>query len=204
MGLRQRRPPHRRPHSQRKPRAQRNIQITASRSAGRDEINSATVGGSSMSALQKTTAIGVLAFLCLSQSAVGQTAQQLASRFRALSAYEIRPGVFMFSKFDTKGQRCEAIVEPLRQGSDSKTQHLTLSNKLADELIEEIAPVESRGAASRFLDPDSTVAGGVYELKTNYKFVSIEKMGNFPQNPADDTIQVIRITWTTRSCSQPK
>lgn len=157
-----------------------------------------------MSALQKTTAIGVLALVCLSQASVGQTAQQLASRFRALTVYEIRPGVLMLSKFDTKGQICEAVVEPLRQGSDSKTQQLTLSSKLADELIQEIAPVESRGAASRFLDPDSTVAGGVYELKSNYEFVSIEKMGNFPQNSGDDTIQVVRITWTKRSCAQPK
>jgi hypothetical protein len=158
-----------------------------------------------MLALKKTIAIGVLSFACLSQTSVGQTAQQLASRFPALTAYEIRPGVLMLSKFDTKGEICEAIVEPLRQGSSSKTQRLTLSDKIADEIIQEIVPVESRGASSgRFFDPDSTVAGGVYELKTNYEFVTIEKMGNVPQSTGDETIQVIRITWRKRSCAQTK
>jgi hypothetical protein len=158
-----------------------------------------------MHALQKATAIGALSLVYLPQAVVGQTAQELASRFPVLSAYQIRPGILMLSRFDSKGQICEAIVEPIRQGSKSKTQQLTLSNKLADELIEEIAPVDLRGASSgRFFDPDSTVAGGIYELKTNYEFVSIEKMGNVPQEAGDDTIQVVRITWTKRSCPNPR
>ena len=156
-----------------------------------------------MSLVHKFIVIVMLSFVCISNVSPAQTAQQLASRFRAVTAYEIRPGILMLSKFDRGGQICEAIVEPLRQGSDSKTQQLTLSNKLADELAEEIVPVEFRGAAARFFDPDSTVAGGVYQLKTNYEFVSIEKMGNVPQNAGDDTIQVVRIKWTNRTCVKP-
>jgi hypothetical protein len=147
-------------------------------------------------------AIGIVTFACHTQASVGQTAQQLASQYQALNAYEIRPGVLMISKFDTGGQICEALVQPLRVGSASKAQQLPFSGKLADQLAEEIAPLETRGTADRFFDPDSTVAGGLYELKTNYKFVSIEKFGAFSEDDRRGTIQVLRIIWTKRTCAR--
>jgi hypothetical protein len=150
---------------------------------------------------QKIVPIVFLCLGCLLNVSSGQTAQQLAARFPAVAAYQIRPKILMLSKFDSKGQICEAIVEPLREGARSKTQRLVMSEKLADELLQEIVPNDSRGASlSPFLDPDSEAAGGVYLTKTNFELVSIEKMGNFPQDAGEDTIQVLRITWTKRTC----
>jgi hypothetical protein len=146
----------------------------------------------------KILVINFVGFIFLIQPGFAQTPQQLGSRFTPVLAYWLRPGILMLTRFDATGQICEALIEPVKEGT-SKAERI--SDGVADEVIEEVVPAESRGKESRYLDPDSTVAGGVYKVKSNFEFVNIEKMGNVPQSQREDTIQVIRITWTQRTCT---
>ena len=146
----------------------------------------------------KVLAISFGMFVFLLGPTFAQTAQQLGTRFSPVKGYWLRPGILMLTKFDSEGQLCEALIEPLKEGTSKADR---ISDKLADQLLEQVVPVVSRGESQKFLDPDSTVAGGVYDVKVNFKFVSIEKMGNVPESSQEDTIQVIRITLAGRTCS---
>jgi hypothetical protein len=143
--------------------------------------------------------IGKLFVIFVTLPSLCQSAQQLASRFRTVSAYELRPGILMLSKFDPSGQICEATIEPVAVAESVKSAPV-LSERLADELTEEIVPVGVRGAPERFLDPDSTVAGGVYEVKMNYALVTVEKVGFYSEAPKHEAIQMVVIKWRKREC----
>jgi len=142
--------------------------------------------------------INFIVCMFLLDSSFAQTAQQLGARFTPAKAYWLSPGILMLTRFDPSVEICEALIEPMKENG-AKPE--TMSEKIADEMIEQVAPLESRGESeSRYLDPDSAVGGGVYNLKSNFKFVSVEKMGNVSRSNREDTIQVIRVTWTKRTC----
>ncbi|MGH3428467.1 MAG: hypothetical protein ACRD4E_12400 [Bryobacteraceae bacterium] len=128
-----------------------------------------------------------------------QNAQQLASRFKTVSAYELRTGILMLAKFDADGQICQATITPV--AAESAKSAADIPQRLADELIEEIVPMDMRGAPERFFDPDSTVAGGVYEVKMNYALVTVEEIGFYSVDPQQETIQRIVLRWRKRECN---
>jgi hypothetical protein len=105
----------------------------------------------------------------------------------------------LLAKFDPSGQICEATIRPVAAAESVKSA-AGLSERLADELIEEVVPVSVRGAPERFLDPDSTVAGGVYEVKTNYALVTVEKVGFYSEEPQQEAIQRVVVRWRKREC----
>ena len=155
-----------------------------------------------MSTQVKALGFGFGVFALLLGPSLAQTAQQLGTRFTTVNAYQGGPGSRMLTKFDARGEICEALIEPVKEGTSKADR---ISEKVADEVIEQVVPLKSRGRSQGpYLDPDSTVAGGVYKLKSNFEFVSIEKMGNVPTSDRDDKIQVIRITWTKRTCIESR
>jgi len=98
----------------------------------------------------------------------------------------------MLSKFDSKGEICEATIQPIA-GDEVKTSSTVLSQHVVDLLVDEVAPPSERGRRERFLDPDSTVAGGVYRMKTNYALVTVETVGFFSETPTSETVQFVVI-----------
>lgn len=72
-----------------------------------------------------------------------------------------------------------------------------IPKKVEDEVLEELVPTNIRGAESKWLDPDSFVAGNAYELKKDYENVSIEKDGSLSDSSGDG---VIIIRWKNRGC----
>jgi hypothetical protein len=143
--------------------------------------------------------IGKLFMVFFTLPSLCQNAQDLASRFKTVSAYELRPGILLLAKFDPSGQICEATIRPVAAAESVKSA-AGFSERLADELIEEVVPVSVRGAPERFLDPDSTVAGGVYEVKTNYALVTVEKVGFYSEKPQQEAIQRVVVRWRKREC----
>ena len=133
--------------------------------------------------------IGKLFVIFVTLPSLCQSAQQLASRFRTVSAYELRPGILMLSKFDPSGQICEATIEPVAVAESVKSAPV-LSERLADELTEEIVPVGVRGAPER----------GVYEVKMNYALMTVEKVGFYSEAPKHEAIQMVVIKWRKREC----
>src|SRR5437867_687452 len=106
------------------------------------------------------TSAGFCLWALLGVFANGQTALDLSAKYPAVNAYEVRPGVLMTAKYAANGQACEMTLQryysPKQTDADS-----TISAKLEDELINELAPEVERGpAASKWLR-NSFTSGGI-------------------------------------------
>jgi hypothetical protein len=76
-----------------------------------------------------------------------QTSGDLAAKYLAVSAYEVRPGVLMTVKYAGDGQACEMTLE--KRHSTSKDKDIDIGSnipaKVIDELSDELAPEADRG-----------------------------------------------------------
>src|SRR5690348_4325962 len=103
---------------------------------------------------------GLLLWLLFGVFANGQTASDLSGKYPSVSAYEVRPGVLMTAKYASNGQACEMTLQryysPNQTDADS-----TISAKLENELINELAPEAERGPATSKWLRNSFTAGGV-------------------------------------------
>ncbi len=143
----------------------------------------------------------LLVFVAISVS--GQTSEELAVKYPAVAAYEVRPGVLMTVKYAEDGQACEMTLEKRHSSSVDKDIDLgsNIPSKLIDELTDELAPAADRGpATSRYLSPDSYVAGGVSYTKRDFQNVSIEVHGD-TSTSCDGGEKVVVIRWKKRACA---
>jgi hypothetical protein len=130
--------------------------------------------------------------------ASGQTSDNLAAKYPAISAYEVRPGILMTAKYAGEGQVCEMVLER-RYSPDQTDADSIIPGKLEDQLIDELVPTAERGSAtSRWLN-NSFVAGGVTHRERDFEKVLIEIDGTVS---AGDKIVVIR--WKKRTCADVK
>jgi len=137
---------------------------------------------------------------CIQVSAQSQI--DLMQKYLPIATYQIRPGIIMFVEFDNQGQACQMTLERNEAVSSNDGKRDTFSAQLADQLVDELAPVAVRGQPlSRYLNPDSYVAGGVFLLKQDFTNVSVEKIGN-TSDDSTESIRTLRILWTKRSCSR--
>jgi hypothetical protein len=151
--------------------------------------------------LKSLLAVCLLAFVAISVR--GQTSEDLAAKYPAVAAYEVRPGVLMTVKYAEDGQACEMTLEKRHRSSKEKDVDLgsNIPPKLIDELTDELAPESDRGlATSRYLSPDSYVAGGVSYTKRDYQNVSIEVHGD-TSTSCDGGEKVVVIRWKKSACA---
>ena len=128
-------------------------------------------------------------------SAWGQTAGDLAAKYRSVSAYEVRPGVLMTAKYAEDGQVCEIALQR-RYSPDQSDADSTIPPKLEAELIDELAPEAERGpATSRWLR-NSFVAGGVTHTERDFANVLVVIDGTVSEG-----IKTVMIHWKKRTCA---
>jgi hypothetical protein len=133
----------------------------------------------------------------------GQTSSDLAAKYPAVSAHEVRPGILMTVEYAEDGQVCELTIE--KRHSKSKDKDIDLASaipsKLIDELTDELAPAAERGpATSRYLSNESYVAGGVLDIKRDFENVYIREVGSTSQSCNGGT-EVVIIHWKKRACA---
>lgn len=152
--------------------------------------------------VSKWFGVSCLAFLlidCL--SAVGQTEDQLATRFKRTPAFELRPGIDVFPSFAADGSVCRMVVEK-RQYLDPRNADfsITIPNTVANQLVDDLVPPTERGKASKYLSSDSFVGGGASFIKQDYENVSVGMYGT-PEAGKTSGVSVIVISWPKRTCS---
>ena len=109
----------------------------------------------------------------------------------------------MTVKYAEDGQTCEMTLEKRHSSSKDKDIDLgsNIPSKLVDELTDELAPTADRGpATSRYLSPDSYVAGGVSYIKQDFQNVSIEVHGDTSES-CNGGEKVVVIRWKKRVCA---
>jgi hypothetical protein len=138
-----------------------------------------------------------LFFLLAALPACGQTADDLAERYPAVMAYEVRPGVLMIPRYADDGQVCEMTLEK-RFSLTPKEEAYTssFSAGLLKGLLDELVPPAERGEEARRLLPGSFVAGGVFHDEREFDNVIVVENGT-----VSDGIEMVTIRWKQRTCA---
>lgn len=133
-------------------------------------------------------------------SAWAQTPNDLAAKYPVVAVYEVRPGILMTAHYGRDGQVCEAILEKRHYiSAEDIDLSSTISSKLRDELLDELAPPSERGPESKWLTSGSYIAGGVSHLERNFENVLVETDGDVSTGD-----KVVIIHWKQRTCAAPK
>jgi hypothetical protein len=124
--------------------------------------------------------------------------------YKAVEAYEIRPGILMMPRYAADGQVCEIGLEKRHYSPELIRLDSTLSRKEIDEIVDELAPSNERGPKEAGLLGDLTSIDGV-SLTTSsmYENISIEiysKLlpGKKLQIAQEDVAATVK--WKNRKC----
>jgi hypothetical protein len=131
-------------------------------------------------------------------SAVAQTPADLQRKYGTpTNVFEVRPGVLMTVKCGDDGQVSEMIVER-RHTTDAKINlNSTLPDAMVQELIDELAPVETRGKRidKGYMDKwylESNISGNLIQTNRRYENFTITLIGNLsPSGEGSGTIVLI-------------
>jgi hypothetical protein len=128
------------------------------------------------------------------------------TKYRAIQAYEVRPGILMMPRYADDGQVCEIGVQRLLYTPEKITLDPTLSRTLIDQIVDELAPVSQRGQRTEKAGAGDLIlqSGNSVVTNTEYENVSIRIYSDAPQSSdRDETVVedlVATITWKHRKC----
>ena len=134
-----------------------------------------------------------------------QTRAQLAAKYRAVTAYEVRPGILMTANFDPAGNVCRMEIEK-RHATESKTDlGSVIPRQTLKEVIDELVPDSVRGtriSPSFHGSDESDVLGNVEITVIEYEKVKIEidsAVSSSSPGYSGPVVAVIR--WKQAGCS---
>jgi hypothetical protein len=126
-------------------------------------------------------------------AANGQTAADLAKKYRHYELYEVEPGVQMTPKFDSSGVVCEMQVEQAYFGRDD-LDLLYLGHGIDESkvfsIIDQLVPASERGTKLNTLYE----CMGICQTTYQYSNVTIMVVSG------GDT-RLVRIKWRNRTCA---
>lgn len=145
----------------------------------------------------------VLAATLLSGS--NESAQNKFANYRAITAYEIRPGVLAMPRYSADGEVCEIALEKLRYSPEKIILDSSLSRGEINQVFEELVPADERGAKSKDLRrPLIAQNGRSITTITEYENVSIqifsEDLSKPGQRDITETDIVATARWKNRAC----
>jgi hypothetical protein len=113
-----------------------------------------------------------------------QTAPDLERKYGPpIKVFQIRSGIFMTVKYDDVGQVCEMVIERRLTTESRVDLDSTLPDPLVKELIDELAPVNTRGKRidKGYMDKsyfDTKISGDLKETEYRYENFTIRLIGN--------------------------
>jgi hypothetical protein len=159
--------------------------------------------------LSAVSVVGLVSCVVSTLGAASQTEDKF-KRYKAVEAYEVRPGVLMMPRYDSTGHVCQIGLEKLhyspeviRHGSGWSRKEIRhgsdWSPKEIDELVAELAP--ERGA--RTDHEETSFDGDTITTIFGYENVTIEihawqQKSSQKDSAAEQDAVVIR--WNNREC----
>lgn len=136
---------------------------------------------------------------------VASQAEAQFKRYKAVEAYEVRPGILMMPRYASDGQVCEIGLERRRYSPEEIRHDTDLSRKEISEIAEELAPTDQRGAETDLLAPGEMdlIAGRGTTTISDYENVTIEiHYWALPSGEKQYTLEqpVAVIRWKQRQC----
>ena len=93
-------------------------------------------------------------------------------KYKAVEAYEIRPGILMMPRYSADGQVCEIGLEGRHYSSETIRLDPSLTRKEVDQIFEELVPPNERGAKPKGFERDLITQVG-HGITTNIEFENV-------------------------------
>ena len=126
------------------------------------------------------------------------------ARYKAVKAYEIRPGILMIPSYAPDGQLCELGLEKLHYSPEKIRLDSVLFRKDIKQIFDELVPSAERGPQPKgVLERGMTTFAGLGMVSDDeYQNVSIKIYGNAVPNKegiiADEIVATLK--WKDRNC----
>lgn len=136
-------------------------------------------------------------------SAFGQTFTDLQRKYGTpTNVFEVRPGVLMTVKYGDDGQASEMVIERRHTTDASINLNSALSEALVKELIDELAPIETRGKRidKGYMDKwylESNISGNLIETNRRFENFTITLIGNLSSSGQGSSTVVLIIKRNT-------
>jgi hypothetical protein len=128
------------------------------------------------------------------------------ARYKAVEAYEVRPGILMFPTYSEDGEVCEIGLERRYYSRGMISVDSTLAREDIDAIVDELAPASERGPKSQNpLDSLMLVVGSGRTAFEQYENVTVEIEGgaiiNSKKKSTFDDVAAV-IIWKHRQCKE--
>jgi hypothetical protein len=159
--------------------------------------------------MQKLLSLALITAVSSMVAAAQGTQGKMLSRYKAIEAYEVRPGVLMIPKFTNDGQLCEIGLQPLFYSPEGinlnsfnpfNASNSIFSPDAINRIFDELVPVQERGPRPKNLIEQGTneIDGGGMVTDEEWENVSIEISSTFL--PSGNTDVYATLTWKHRKC----
>lgn len=127
------------------------------------------------------------------------------SKYKAVEAYEIRPGILMMPQYSEDGQVCEITLERTNAAAETINLTPTLPRKTVMELVDELAPVGERGPRTMDFGRDyvSQHTGESVTTFAEWENVAVNIYGRASTRGESGDV-VVTIHWKKRTCAAPQ
>jgi hypothetical protein len=128
------------------------------------------------------------------------------AKYKAVEAYEIRPGILMMPRYSVEGKVCEIGLEKLHYSPEKIRLDSDLSRQEISQIFDELVPSAERGPKpTNLLEKGmTTISGRGMVSDEEYQNISIRIFGNY--SPADGKAEgtldevAATLTWKNRKC----
>jgi hypothetical protein len=130
------------------------------------------------------------------------------AKYRAVEAYEVRPGILMMPRYSADGHACEIGLEVRHYSPELTRLDSDLSRAEIDQILDEVVPDSERGPRAN--DPIGTLitrSGGGVATNIDFQRVWVQIYGHVISQPQrkeviTENVAVI-IHWKGRECQRP-
>jgi hypothetical protein len=127
------------------------------------------------------------------------------ANYKAIEAYEVRPGIMMMPRYSADGQVCEIGIEKLHYTPEVIRLDSDLPRKEIDEIFDELVPIEERGPRSKDFQRDVIMEAG-QSIETTRVFqnvtfqISAQELSRSRHRGIIMTEIVATVHWNNRKC----
>ena len=126
-------------------------------------------------------------------------------KYKAIEAYEIRPGILLMPRYSADGQVCEVGLEKLHYSPEKIRLDSSLSRKEIDQIFDELVPSDERGPkpAGILEQGGTTFLGQGMVSDEEYQNISIRIYGIASPSGKGGVIAdevAATLTWKNRMC----
>jgi len=146
-----------------------------------------------------------LAFVAMSLVPSAAPVGERFARYKAIEAYEIRPGVLILPRYAPDGQVCEIGIERLHYSPETVRVDSSLTREEIDLAFDELVPADERGPKVQGLQGDLIVGIGA-DRRENIAFENVslqiasEVLSESKRHVTLEPDVVAIIQWKHRKC----